>query len=231
MNASTRISLSILFTLPIIGDATVFDVSWIGAVDDAWSTPGNWSGGVVPQNDATDQFNVTIDGDTGVGAFVTLSGDYVDVSSLIIDFGDTLSGYGSIGGSEGQALINDGLIDANVSSEGLYLSFQDGWVNSGTLQSSNGGIASLYGDGILDNTGGMLASSGGGSETIVEYGIVDGGSLSTSDSGRVVVTNGTLSNVTNDGETLLRIQGEDEYSVTTPKLSNTITNNAFIYVE
>ncbi|WP_309384710.1 hypothetical protein, partial [Cerasicoccus frondis] len=117
------------------------------------------------------------------------------------------------------------------SSEGLYLSFQDGWVNSGTLQSSNGGVASLYGDGILDNTGGMLASSGGGSETIVEYGIVDGGSLSTSDSGRVVVTNGTLSNVTNDGETLLRIRGEDEYSVTTPKLSNTITNNAFIYVE
>ncbi|MEO0797227.1 MAG: hypothetical protein AAFX93_18900, partial [Verrucomicrobiota bacterium] len=222
--------LVFIFCLTTTGlNAVVFNTTWTGGAGTSnWSDAGNWSGAVVPDNDPTDQFNVFIDGGvTTTDVTVQLAGDTIQLNSLSIDSGESLTGHGSFG-NNGFMLTNSGLIDANSSGNTLYLKSDSGSANSGDIQSSGGGTLFFSPSNGINNGTGSVASYGVGSQTVIFEGTLFGGYLKTGDGGTILVESATLDSVTNQGETTL--QGQDnEFGTYIPKLKGSITNdNSFI---
>src|SRR5438874_2270944 len=69
--------------------AVVHNVNWVGG-SATWNTPAKWSGGVVPNNSGSDEYNVTIDGNDGVTSTVTNDISNLTVSSLRLSSSDVL---------------------------------------------------------------------------------------------------------------------------------------------
>ncbi len=70
--------------------------------------------------------------------------------------GNTISGFGTINA----ALINQGLVNANVNGQTLTLATNP-MTNTGTMETSNSGVLDIATS--LNNSGGTIQSSGGGS--------------------------------------------------------------------
>jgi hypothetical protein len=68
----------------------IIDATWILNGDGNWNTAGNWDIGVVPNNNAIDQYNVRIDNDLNFDVVVSLN-LALDVDNLTVDVGDELS--------------------------------------------------------------------------------------------------------------------------------------------
>lgn len=76
------IALTLLAQLPCLLIANAANVSWTGTTDSIWSTPGNWSGGTVP--DTAD--DVTINTTTGLASGYRIDFSVSDtIQSLTVD--------------------------------------------------------------------------------------------------------------------------------------------------
>lgn len=185
--------------LPLASQAAVIVVDWIGGVDMTWSTGGNWSTGVVPDNNATNLYNVSIDGgDTATDVSVLLTGEDLELESLTIDTGDELKGYGLLQ----TKLLNSGVVSATSGDALQIILSGSGSTNSGTIQAINSG-SELYinpqNDSIfLNNTGGLIKSTGGANYAFIAG--VNGGHI-LADGGSAYVANisGVTLNTSNDG--------------------------------
>jgi len=143
----------------------------------------------------------------------------------------TIAGTGQIG-TNGLAINNAGLIDANIDGGVLFLdSVNAGSTNTGTMRASNGGLLQLTGSfgGSYDNTGGIIEAIGMGSQVeLLNNAAIIGGTLQTSDNG-VIQTNAlqttSLTDVTNAGHYIVR-NGADGFIVGTINNTGTITVEA-----
>ena len=131
--------------------AAVQSAVWIGgSADGNWSTPSKWSGGVVPNNTAEHQFDVTIDDNSGVAAFVL--GMPATVNSVTVNAGDTLR-------------IED--TNPNAALTALNGFHVDGRITTAYSQLKVGANSAFTGTGIIDSFGAMsLLKAAGGSLTI-----------------------------------------------------------------
>lgn len=171
-----------------------------------------------------------------VSGTVTLSGsgdtilDGINASIVSLATGDqltnmaghTIRGYGDIGAGTGLDLVNRGCIVADSAGNTLHVSPGFGHSNEGTMTAQDGGILDLRVCNInIDNTGGIIEALDGSEVNIhgTPTGIITGGELTTSGSGRVTFEECTLKDLTNSG-TLS--------SVNVAYLQGTITNNGEI---
>jgi hypothetical protein len=130
--------------------AEIKDATWIGW-NGSWDEAAKWSGGVVPENNATDQFNVFVDGGGFLGAAVkineqtinTLTVDYLDRID-ILPFGD----FTALGGMQinGYAALADRAIMRVGANQAL----------TGT-----GAIEGFYGNNYIQSLGGSLTIGAG----------------------------------------------------------------------
>jgi fibronectin-binding autotransporter adhesin len=138
-------------------------------------------------------------------------------ATLTNSAGHTIQGAGLVGSN--LMLINNGTIDANVSST-LSLNASAGVSNTSTLEATAGGTLALQS--TVTNTGaGTILSSGAGSTVHLGGSIIIGGTLTTTGGG-VIDNNNTaqLNGVTvSSGSTVTLNNG------TTTTLAGTITNN------
>jgi len=133
------------------------DAVWIGATD-SWNIAGNWSPATVPNNNATNTFNVLIDnGDVGTLSIVTLNLT-ATVDNLTVDAGDTLMIANT------RSLTVSGAAGAgSILNSGLVLLQSSGTLT--TLFAATGPVA-LSGGGTIqmsNNTNNRLVGSTGGS--------------------------------------------------------------------
>jgi hypothetical protein len=160
--------------------------------------------------------DILISGDTafsGSGS-VTLAGSFnarvraaAAGAKLTIGSGQTFAGRGQIGFND-LIVLNQGLIDANVTSQALQIdaiNMTDGFRNQGTMQASNGGVLVLTGNGngAVNNTGGTIQAIGAGSEVQLTNGASIAGGILTTSTGGVIRENGgqnaSISDLTNAG--------------------------------
>lgn len=90
MNHIAQIRLVFLIGL-LVGSATTapagqVNSTWVGGAAGDWDVPSNWSPAVVPDNDVTDTYLVTI----GTGSVVSIPSGTYTVDGLTIAAGDTL---------------------------------------------------------------------------------------------------------------------------------------------
>ena len=122
---------------------------------------------------------------SGTGS-VVLNGDaYLNTSNsglLTQAAGHTISGQGTINA----ALINQGLVNANVNGQTLTLA-TNAMTNAGTMEATNGGGLTVQN--TVNNTGGTISASGSGTLWISGGGTVNnaGGAILASGSGSVVI--------------------------------------------
>jgi hypothetical protein len=132
---------------------------------------------------------------------------------------NTISGFGTVYGS----LTNHGLVNANVSSQSLFVAGSS-VANTGTMQSTSGTLVFTNAV-IVKNTGGVIAASS--NNVMLTYAYIDYGML-TSSGGNAIVAAGSNGNilgaVTNQGT--LNIVGGS--TVTT---EGSTTNNGTINVD
>src|SRR5947207_3253568 len=104
--------------------------TWTGG-SGSWSTASSWSTGVVPNNNATDQYDVAIDGGNASASAVTIN-SLVTIQSLSIDAGDSLSVSGSadVIRTVNDVTLNGGLF---ISSGGVRIGTDASLLGSGTL--------------------------------------------------------------------------------------------------
>jgi fibronectin-binding autotransporter adhesin len=85
--------------------------------------------------------------------------------------GHTISGFGGINA----ALINQGLVNANVSGQTLFLE-TNAMANTGTMEATSGGLLNVTTN--INNTGGLILAGGtGNTVTINNSAIITGGTL------------------------------------------------------
>ncbi len=93
-SAVRRIAVAAAFGLaPIAAIAAVQTATWTGGTG-SWSDATHWSTGVVPNNNASDQYDVAIDGSNVANSSVTFSGT-ATINNLSVDAGDSLAVGGS----------------------------------------------------------------------------------------------------------------------------------------
>ena len=73
-----------LLQSPLLGQ---INTTWIGLSGGAWTTGGNWSGGVAPNNAGPNRFNVFIDAGAAVNNNVILTGS-TTINAVTISAGD-----------------------------------------------------------------------------------------------------------------------------------------------
>ena len=217
--------------------------STTGSIDNA--------GTIALDSGGTNYTNLVI---SGAGGNVTLTGGGVvalDNSTLDQIFGatgsetltnvnNTIEGGGEVGNNNlpyGElTLINQGTIDANLSTPLTIDPNSGGVTNTGTLEATGGGTLTLYGFGSLvpsgaatfANAGGTILSTGAGSVVnVTANATITGGTLTTA-SGGVMQNSGFISNATLSGVTISADStfSEADGSVTT--LVGTITNQGTI---
>ena len=121
--------------------------TWLGGSGN-WTDATKWSGGVVPNNNATDTYNVNIDGGNPVSSSATLRGSVVPptytIDSLAIDSGDSLTLNLDVNLQLNQSLTVNGTIN----------------VVSGTARLPIDAAISGAGEVVLSNPLGLIASGG-----------------------------------------------------------------------
>src|SRR5258706_281931 len=81
--------LCVLLSCPALpARATSVTSTWLGGTG-SWAAPARWSGATVPQNTASDSFDVAIDGGDAGASEVTLDSEDT-IGSLHVDAGDAL---------------------------------------------------------------------------------------------------------------------------------------------
>jgi hypothetical protein len=156
---------------------------------------------------------ITMSNNTNNYIFGTATTDVLTVAST-----QTIQGAGDIGDNQ-MVLVNNGIIDANVSSA-LTINPSGGTTNTATIEATNGGTLILDGD-VVTNTGAGTIVAGSGSAVTLENGAtVVGGSL-TGGGTFTDVNSATLSGLTNSSTVVVN-------NNTTLLLTGTITNNGSI---
>ena len=169
------------------------------------------------------------------GGTVTLSGagagiDDVSGTQLLTVTDQTIQGQGNVGRNTID-IINQagGLFDANVDGESLILdATSGGFINSGTLRASNGGILELRDGGTVDfaNAGGTIEAQNGSEVLLTTEARIVGGVLSTTGTGQFRVAasqNANLEDVTLNGAL---VAGDNSDT----QISGTITNTGSIEI-
>ncbi|QNN22838.1 choice-of-anchor D domain-containing protein [Planctomycetales bacterium ZRK34] len=174
--------------------------------------------------------SLTLNGSGTVMMIGNANNRITGTGTLINTATHTIAGTGQIG-TNGLAINNAGLIDANINGAALFIdSVSSGSTNTGTMRASNGGLLQLTGafTGAYDNTSGVLEAVGADSQVqLLNNASVAGGTLQTSGGG-VIQTNALqtsfLSDVTNTGDYIIRNGGDGH-------ILGTITNSGTITVE
>ncbi len=150
--------------------------------------------------------NVTLSSASTGAVIVTGVGD-----TLTQDVHHTIEGFGEIAAS----LINNGTVDANVSSQALTL-LTANMTNNSVMEATGGGDLNISGITLTQVSPGQISASGTSSlVTLVAGATISGGTLNTSSGGLIQVTNSsvnTLANVTNNGT--LNIVGSSGLNIT-----------------
>lgn len=136
--------VSLVLVLVLVGDVQAEWYDWTNADpgDQLWSTPGNWSGGIVPI--AGDGTNLNL-----------IPGPIVDPTVDIALDGGALG----VGGADGELTMDGGTVAYNWFNLG-----EDGGttgtlnMNSGTLTANWDIGVGAYGEGIVNMTGGTLGT-------------------------------------------------------------------------
>src|SRR5690606_7996336 len=117
----------------------------------------------------------------------------------------TINGFGRVGQND-ISIFNSGLIDANVTAQGIVLDPHPaaGLVNAGTLQASNSGVLGFTGSGggSFNNSTGFIHAADTSEVQIFSGAEIVGGTFSTAGSGviRVLTSqNVSIANITNLG--------------------------------
>jgi hypothetical protein len=172
--------------------------------------------------------NVTF---TGTGS-VALGGDNTwlyDVGDGVADTltnsaGHTIRGRGNVGFGATMALINQGLVQADVNGGTLTLTTNAaGTTNTGTLRASGGGRLALS-TSFVNNAGGTVEAQNLSVVGLIGGARINGGTLVTSGTGRIEVSGagtGAIDGVTNTGSFV--IQNAAQLTA-----FNTITNDGTI---
>src|SRR5262245_40289977 len=102
--------LNAVVHLERISSAAVIDAAWQADSNGNWNTAANWDIGAVPNNNATDQYNVRIDNDTNFN--VTVSQNITrTINNLKVDAGDSLALLNSCTlNIAGASIIDNGII-------------------------------------------------------------------------------------------------------------------------
>jgi hypothetical protein len=191
------------------------NVTWDGG-NGNWNTPGDWSGGVVPNNGGGKTYNVTISNgeaetvslnlnatvsDLTLGSLATLQS--VAGDSLTIAGGGTLSNSGTLlfntTGSNitvgsGGSLINNGTIELEASGETLKVTGNTTNASGANLTIEGGSAATFTGN--VTNSGTFTTGFSGGNNTVTVTGTftnASGATLALDGSGDAVNLN-ALSN-------------------------------------
>src|SRR5271169_4088343 len=165
------------------------NVTWDGGGGN-WNTPGDWSGGVVPNNGGGRTYNVTISNgeaetvslnlnatvsDLTLGSLATLQS--VAGDSLSIASGGTLSNSGTLmfntAGSNitvgtGGRLINNGTIELDASGETLKVTGTTTNASGASITIEGGSAATFTGN--VTNSGTFTTGFSGGNNTVTVTG-------------------------------------------------------------
>ena len=171
---------------------------------------------------------------SGSGTLVMAAGSNSD-TDLIYGTGNTtftnastITGVGNVGDGD-LNLVNSGTVNANLSGDNLTIQPDScagcTSVNTGTLESTNGGVLTLYYS-TWTNTGGTIKAATG-STVNLEGVTINGGTLSTAGTGVIQNVSGYnvfLNNITNSGAYVMQNNG-------TTEISGTITNTGTMTAE
>jgi hypothetical protein len=209
-------------------------VQWLGR-DGSWDDSGSWSGGVVPQNNAVDQYVALIDGGRALGTAVTAG--TVTVNAVTVDALDRLdispnrtftavrglevNGYAALPSGAQIRVGDNGALTGSGAIEGFYgnnyLTATGGSLTIGTgLRVGNGdwaesGFMEIGGDYPLINNGTIAALR----SSVLVHGttVTNNGAFRVANGGRVDV-GGTIDEladlgtvVNDDGTGVLRFVG------------------------
>jgi hypothetical protein len=191
------------------------NVTWKGG-NGNWNTPGDWSGGVVPDNGGGKSYNVTISNGEAETIALNLNATVSDLTlgnlatlqsvagdSLTIASGGTLSNSGTLmfntTGSNitvgsGGSLVNNGTIELEASGETLKVTGTTTNASGASLTIEGGSAATFTGN--VNNSGTFTTGFSGGNNTVTVTGTftnASGATLALDGSGDVVNLN-TLSN-------------------------------------
>ena len=144
---------------PVALQAALYDTTYIGPNGDYWNSGANWSGGVVPANTGSDQFNVTLPDNKTVDFDCT---GVTDVSNLTLtDAGtinwtangtlnvdSTLVLHGTVnisGGTFNAAAASGGSIDnAHIAASGSATVVMPASITSYSMTYNNGSYYTLF---------------------------------------------------------------------------------------
>jgi len=139
--------------------------------------------------------------------------------------GHTIQGAGSLGGSGYLSVTNRGTVSATQGTPLIVRMNADGFLNTGILQATGGGLLQLEYSAVTNFEGssnGVVRALDGSMVELRNNAVITGGILSTSGSGLIRNrANGTLDGVTNNGV----FETGDGSSNFTTTLRNVITNN------
>ena len=138
---------------------------------------------------------------------------------------NTIQGAGNIGNGGGLAIINGGTINANASTQTLFLDTSGGITNNNLLEATGGGTLNILATTVA-NTGANISAIG--SAVLLTNATINGGTLNTSGGGVLGTASGftsTLNGVTiSSGSTFTNGNNADLF------VSGAITNNGTIQV-
>ncbi len=134
--------------------------------------------------------------------------------------GHTISGLGTINA----ALINQGLVNADINGQTLFL-MTDAMSSSGTMEAINGGLLNV-GTITISNSGGTILASGG--NVLLVNSTIVGGTLTSTGTSNLSTTSGgaSLSGVTLSAGSQFNIPNNQTVTVT-----NGLANNGTIVVD
>jgi fibronectin-binding autotransporter adhesin len=196
------------------------DVSWNGGSGN-WNTPGDWSGGVVPNNGSGKTYDVTIS--NGEAETVTLNLG-VTISDLTLGADAILqSAQGdSLAIASGGTLTNDGTILFNTTGSNITIASGGTLANNGTLELEAAG-ETLSVTGTTTNAVGATITIEGGSAATFTGNVNNSGTFATGFSGgnNTVTVTGTFTNAS--GATLELEGAGDVMNVNALSNSGTLT--------
>ncbi len=240
-------------TITTVGTGVVKNISASSTVDgstNAVTIEGSFtqeSGGLLNINgtiinDATWSVNTTgpnsevkLIGDTtlnGSGSLIfglgqisnnTIMRGLTSTRRLTIGASQTVEGQGQIGLNTALNVTNNGLIDANRSTLRFIFDPTTDVTNTTTMQATSGGILELRG-GTFANVGGLIQALDPSSRVDLNAATIQGGTLSSTGSGKVkVIGTSTLDGSTN----AITLNGNFEQTTSIrTDINGTITNNA-----